>query len=169
MMTDEVVELKPCPFCGGGNVSVSGPHGWHQQWCITHSCPTFYSGAQELAQGFPSKAEAIAAWNTRAPLPTPSLQSEDAVEPIPMLLYCPQCGYQHVDEPDERTPGWTNPPHRSHLCHDCGCIWRPADVPTNGVAAIETQGKADTWTSERGNAERASLQTIPEVTGDTQP
>ena len=33
-------------------------------------------------------------------------------EPIPMLLYCPQCGEQHIDEPDERTPDWTNPPHR---------------------------------------------------------
>src|SRR5574340_600312 len=24
--------------------------------------------------------------------------------------------------------GWDNPPHRSHLCHGCGHIWRPADV-----------------------------------------
>ena len=76
--------------------------------------------------------------------------------PIPMLLYCPNCGQQHIDEPDERTPDWTNPPHRSHLCHDCGCIWRPADVPTNGVGAIATKGKADTWATERGNAERAA-------------
>jgi hypothetical protein len=79
-----------------------------------------------------------------------------APAPIPMLLYCPNCGQQHIDEPDERTPDWTNPPHRSHLCHDCGCIWRPADVPTNGVGAIGTKGKADTWTTERGNAERAA-------------
>jgi hypothetical protein len=82
---------------------------------------------------------------------------ERVAEPIAMLLYCPQCGQQHVDEPDERTPDWTNPPHRSHLCHDCGCIWRPADVPTSGVAAIKTCGKADTWSPERGNAERAAI------------
>jgi len=57
--------LLPCPFCGGDNVKVSGPYGWYRQWCITHSCRTFYSGAQEIAQGFPSEAEARAAWNTR--------------------------------------------------------------------------------------------------------
>lgn len=63
--------------------------------------------------------------------------------PIDMILYCPGCGLQHVDAPDRRTPDWENPPHKSHLCHGCGHIWRPADVPTNGVAAIKTKGKAD--------------------------
>ncbi|KVV12360.1 hypothetical protein WK77_05970 [Burkholderia ubonensis] len=72
-----------------------------------------------------------------------------------MLLFCPRCGTQHIDAPetkpddqDDRVPvtTWTNPPHRSHLCHACGIVWRPADVATVGVAAIETRGKADTWT-----------------------
>lgn len=66
-------------------------------------------------------------------------------QPIPMLLWCPKCHVQHVDEPDERTPDWDNPPHRSHLCHACGCIWRPADVATEGVRSIATMGKADNW------------------------
>ena len=75
-------------------------------------------------------------------------------EPIDMLLYCPKCGVQHIDHAEpavEHEHGavefeaWDNPPHRSHLCHSCGTIWRPADVPTNGVAAIQTRGKADTW------------------------
>lgn len=65
-------------------------------------------------------------------------------EPIPMVLYCPQCGLQHVDEPDLAN-GWNNPPHKSHLCHGCDCIWRPADVPTVGVRRIETKGQADNW------------------------
>lgn len=87
--------------------------------------------------------------------------------PIDMILHCPNCGTQHVDadnsdevriEAAERgfvhgsrdwedfieKKEWTNPPHLSHLCHSCGCIWRPADVPTNGVKAITTKGKADT-------------------------
>lgn len=59
-------KLKPCPFCGGDNVKVHGPYGWYRRFCISHSCATFYSGAQEMAQGFPSETEAIAAWNTRA-------------------------------------------------------------------------------------------------------
>lgn len=90
--------------------------------------------------------------------------------PIDMVLHCPACGLQHIDEP-ERNEGkcrcgvsplgdcncachgmkWTNPPHRSHLCHnpECGHIWRPADVPTNGVQAVKTKGKADSPITER--------------------
>lgn len=77
-------------------------------------------------------------------------------EPIDMLLFCPKCGAQHVDAPEKASDdrpmlyadAWTNPPHRSHLCHACGTVWRPADVPTNGVAAIQTSGKADTWSGQ---------------------
>ena len=88
---------------------------------------------------------------------------------IDMVLHCPKCGMQHIDEDnyeelrieaaelgvdregerelerwiEERE--WSNPPHRSHLCQNrkCGHIWRPADVPTNGVAAIKTAGTKD--------------------------
>lgn len=75
-------------------------------------------------------------------------------KPIDMILYCPNCGEQHIDreeipEPHMMGKRWTNPPHRSHLCHECGCVWRPADVPTNGVASIQTEGKADTWPTRR--------------------
>lgn len=78
------------------------------------------------------------------PLPPP--------KPIDMVLYCPACGTQHIDAPDKpdllnrplvNLDRWTNPPHRSHLCSSCGYIWRPADVPTNGVQAVKTKGKAD--------------------------
>lgn len=78
------------------------------------------------------------------------------VQPIDMVLFCPNCGKQHIDAPDwmpvasktEFAPlKWDNPPHRSHLCHSCGTIWRPADVPTNGVEHTQTKGKADTWVS----------------------
>ena len=68
-------------------------------------------------------------------------------EPIDMVLHCPACGLQHIDRPDERSGGWVNAPHRSHLCHGCGHIWRPADVPTNGVKAVNTRGKADSPTA----------------------
>jgi hypothetical protein len=73
-------------------------------------------------------------------------------EPINMVLPCPRCRRLHVDAPEPGT-AWTNPPHKSHKCHNELCvdkngertIWRPADVPTNGVASIATRGDADTW------------------------
>jgi hypothetical protein len=97
--------------------------------------------------------------------------------PINMVLHCPKCGLQHIDEPDQveacgangsqgcsikpcgpegedqcefcgDAPPWTNPPHRSHLCHGCGHRWRPADVPTNGVAAVKTRGKQDSTAAD---------------------
>lgn len=74
---------------------------------------------------------------------------------IDMVLHCPSCGVQHIDRPDPpdllQRPlvalnRWTNPPHKSHLCRKedggCGHIWRPAEVPTNGVQAV-TPGKDD--------------------------
>ncbi len=79
--------------------------------------------------------------------------------PIPMILHCPACGVQHIDKPEGQFyPGmtadeshaqndasglWSNPPHRSHLCHSCGHIWRPADVATTGIERIQTRGKSD--------------------------
>lgn len=90
-----------------------------------------------------------------------------AAKPIDMVLHCPACLEQHIDGPEEpfayggvtgvndyRTASgtivtkkaadrWANPPHRSHLCHHCGHIWRPADVPTNGVLETKTHGKND--------------------------
>jgi hypothetical protein len=88
-----------------------------------------------------------------------------APAPVDMLLFCPNCAEQHIDAPDERTPDWTNPPHRSHLCHRCGHIWRIADVATNGVAAIATTGEHDDYAAPRSStlldaALRAELQRL---------
>lgn len=93
--------------------------------------------------------------------------------PIDMVLYCPACGVQHIDAPEPLPPSthrhqfemaggrsalWTNPPHRSHLCHSCGHIWRPADVPTNGVLCIQTRGSADSLkASSAGNTMDAAM------------
>lgn len=62
--------------------------------------------------------------------------------PINMLLFCPHCSEQHIDDPQPEK-GWDNPPHRSHECQFCGWVWRPADVATYGVAQITTEGKRD--------------------------
>lgn len=104
---------------------------------------------------------AIASLRVAAPPDTTGRVEVGAV-PVDMILYCPNCGAQHVDAPDNLVPivhqqsgtvvdeQWTNPPHKSHLCHGCGCIWRPADAPTNGVSELKTQGKADTWKVQPG-------------------
>jgi hypothetical protein len=98
----------------------------------------------------------------------------DAVFPIPMILHCPNCHTQHIDEPEKHVvdecpatgitcnigkygpngekqckycgspPHWTNPPHRSHKCSHCKIVWRVADVATTGVAGINTRGEKDT-------------------------
>ena len=57
--------LKPCPFCGG-EAKTHGPYGWYSQWCISHSCKAFYTGAQDAFKDYPTEAQAITAWNTRA-------------------------------------------------------------------------------------------------------
>jgi len=69
-----------------------------------------------------------------------------ALQPLNVVLPCPACGVLHVDAPEPQND-WTNPPHKSHLCHGCGAVWRPADVPTNGVAQVTTRGGGDTWPS----------------------
>lgn len=64
------------------------------------------------------------------------------MDPVALLLFCPNCTFQHIDAPNPDL-AWTNPPHRSHLCGKCGYIWRPADVPTVGVKKITSKGRAD--------------------------
>ena len=113
---------------------------------------------------YQSKPKAAAAPSPPAP-PTDDARLREFAEALDMLLFCPACHAQHIDarkpctmgvgcseagacfaaahdEPD-RCDAWSNPPHRSHLCHQCGHIWRPADVFTNGVQSIKTKGKAD--------------------------
>jgi hypothetical protein len=77
------------------------------------------------------------------------------VKPIDMVLHCPNCGAQHIDreetitEYNERladgftSERWMNPAHRSHQCQKCMFVWRPADVCTNGVGDVSTQGLYD--------------------------
>lgn len=68
--------------------------------------------------------------------------------PIDMLLFCPNCGEQHIDKVEtkeefmdryrENGPvRWLNPPHKTHLCRPCGHLWRPSDHCTNGVALLK--------------------------------
>ena len=67
------------------------------------------------------------------------LYPRPSVEPIPMLMYCPRCGAQHIDAPKGE---WTNPPHKTHTCQTCGARWRHCDAwPTTGVASLSDPGR----------------------------
>lgn len=112
------------------------PDAWHE------TLPTDGLGAYWIDRRGKAREQARAVLS--------AIQSAETA-PIDMLLFCPRCDMQHVDEPSE---GWNNPPHRSHLCLECGCVWRPADVATNGVSGIETKGKADNWDAQSGDASR---------------
>lgn len=104
----------------------------------------------------------------------PGCRNFEPEKPIDMVLFCPRCHQQHIDAPhhwsdkfdaptgDEAPEDraaldkavrkyeaeWTNPPHRSHECQHCKFTWRPADVPTNGVAAVKTKGQRDDATCD---------------------
>ena len=56
--------------------------------------------------------------------------------PVPARLECPKCKVPHLDE-----GVWATKPHKTHLCLDCGHLWRPANFPTVGVA--QTKGTND--------------------------
>lgn len=83
-----------------------------------------------------------------------------ATKPIDVMLHCPKCKEQHIDMPEPGhlissgpnagrvQAGWTNPPHKSHKCAHCGCVWRASDTPTNGKRHAESRGKGDNWPTE---------------------
>lgn len=135
-MTPERGPLLPCPFCG--NADIDPEYALNGDGTKSPGC---WAEDEHGTRGCGAIAESNEKWNTRA--------AAEVARPIDMILFCPACGHQHVDAPDPMhfMPGtseeWTNPPHRSHLCHECGHTWRPADVATNGVRAIKTKGKLD--------------------------
>lgn len=47
---------------------------------------------------------------------------------VPMLLSCPKCGKQHVDEGE-----WAMRKHRTHQCQFCNHEWRPFEYSTFGI------------------------------------
>lgn len=49
-------------------------------------------------------------------------------KPIPMLIWCPECGERHIDGDEFATKA-----HHTHACQNCGNCWRPAVVDTVGV------------------------------------
>lgn len=68
-------------------------------------------------------------------------ECREKAQPIPLLLACPACNERHIDKGEYATK-----PHRTHACQHCGCLWRPANVPTVGVLFLP--GTKD-WASDQ--------------------
>jgi hypothetical protein len=75
--------------------------------------------------------------------------AEARAAPVPMILFCPACGTQHVDSDN---PNWENPPHKTHRCESCEHLWRPAEIATEGVADLPL-GTSDTRPAIRRQTE----------------
>lgn len=117
-------------FLASGNTYYLDDESLNEDRCIHSTWQRFYKAQEADAE--------IARLNARI------AELEDLnKKPVDILLYCPKCGFQHIDRPDENDPDWDNPPHVSHLCRNCGHVWRPSDVYTNGVESIQTKGKKD--------------------------
>jgi hypothetical protein len=94
---------------------------------------------------------------------------QEPPSPLDVVLFCPECKMQHIDEAkpdncencgvekrrhfiaDDRFDGkhpcstfeaWLNPPHKKHRCHGCNNVWRAAAYPTNGVAFVPAPKEA---------------------------
>lgn len=65
--------------------------------------------------------------------------------PIPMLIWCPECGERHIDEGEFATKS-----HHTHACQGCGHVWRPAIVPTVGVRFLPGFKNEPTHQPDRG-------------------
>lgn len=74
---------------------------------------------------------------------------EDTLEPIQMLLWCPECGTRHVDEGEFATKR-----HHTHACQECGMVWRPAIVATCGVRFLPGFKGTGLFKVDEGRTER---------------
>jgi hypothetical protein len=128
---------------------------------VSHALRLLYEIGRKESEhvtAYDDSADALASCWNEIKTRLASLQAE-VDTPIDMLLFCPNCGEQHVDEakPDvcetcghsegdctcSAFTAWLNPPHKSHRCAFCNHVFRPADVPTNGVLTIKTKGERD--------------------------
>lgn len=56
------------------------------------------------------------------------MPSKKPAELLELLLFCPRCKEQHIDEGEFATRA-----HKDHACQHCGLVWRPCKQPSVGV------------------------------------
>ena len=161
-LAEEIRSIKLPDDMGYESIDMTGPVGAALTWLDSAiKCEAFEWDGDMREYARQSHADATLWMKKLGAVPNQT--------PIDMVLHCPKCGMQHIDKDNHdelrieaaelgvdregereldrwiEAREWPNPPHRSHLCQNrkCGHIWRPADVPTNGVAAIKTAGTRD--------------------------
>lgn len=55
-------------------------------------------------------------------------KEEPAAEPLELLIICPLCKVQHIDEGRFATHA-----HKNHACQNCGLVFQPCKLPSIGV------------------------------------
>ena len=98
----------------------------HQASCLCANCETLRGIADSNWRQRNEWRDRALTAEARAFAPPP-IHIRD-LPPIPMLLWCPECGKRHVDVGDFATLK-----HHTHACQKCGHVWRPALVNTIGV------------------------------------
>lgn len=65
-------------------------------------------------------------------LPAPTARDPIDESVVPAVVSCPECDTVHVDDAE-----WaqSDHQHKSHLCLNCGHVWRPYPFHTVGVSA----------------------------------
>lgn len=127
-----MVDLKPCPFCGGeaeivtlDNWYINSPVG--VGWPVgvgCSQCPVIIAEFGEYKR-FTTEAEAIAAWNTRAERTCRNLEKRNSN----LWFVCSKCGansgngtyseeWMHQDHTDEECAEYNGEPF--NYCPNCG-------------------------------------------------
>lgn len=97
------------------------------------------SEVSDLLEALARERSSTAFWqqqfnHERAEVTRLAKQVRELSEPVQLLLACPECGVQHVDE-DE----WAARYHHTHRCVACGNEWSPALRATVGVRVLATR------------------------------
>lgn len=97
--------LSSCPFCGGEARLISSAPDWYLPACMNREC------ACDWTDSYPTKAKAIAAWNTRAELVSGTCRLDETASysnanEVIHLLECSECGRtcEHVNGSYPRCP-----------------------------------------------------------------
>lgn len=127
------------------NAMFGAPKEWNDEKTGVH-CQTLHVKTGEDANGnhvivsawIPSPEEIEAIKNGHAvilivygyghPAVTLGVSSENYQTPRHLVMNCPRCGIQHIDQNE-----WATKQHKTHQCQACGFEWRPYDYPTFGV------------------------------------